>query len=452
MKKSFTLTLLLAFITQLSAFTQSMSFRKITADNGLTCNTVFTIAQDPKGFVWFGTREGLDRYDGHTVKNYEINNPLPGIPLSRINCLFTFRDTFYAGTSNGLYQYDPVKDSVIASTQFNARVNVLAMASTGKDLFIGTGAGLYRIGELRQLLGPGFKSKPVTAIAALSQACLLVACGNSLLIMKENGRVLQQLSLLPEARHERETIYFSIVKQGRYYWIGSNDGLLRFDQQNQVLTRVPFTDKENTESNVVRAVRSGPKGQLVLGTENGLYLFEPKTGKSTHYSHSLSNDPQSLNDKAIYAAFTSNDGSIWLGTYFGGINYVPSIVYGFRNLLPGQGSQQLNGKAISQLMEDENKQIWIGTEDGGISIYDPAKQYFEHISTRTKPFYLSVNNVHAIYHDGSGSIWAGTFLGGLHRFNKRTNTTTIYRHRANSKNTLSNDHIYTIYRDSRKIL
>ena len=434
------------------AICQDLNFRKITADNGLSHNTIYTIIQDHRGFMWFGTRDGLNRYDGYAVKNYFIKNVKSDRSVNRITCLINSVDYLYIGTDNGLYLYDYSQDKIVSYPSPNS-FSILSMAKVDSNVYLGTTSGLYvasRNGILRQT---AINNKTVTSISALSNNRLLLSIENQLIIIDYKGKQLKTIAK-PELGVAQASAFRVIYAQHDIdnEWLCTNDGLFQFNKQTEKLSRLKFTSKETQESNTVRSVTKDKSGKLYIGTENGLYLYDFSKRQSVNYQQSFDNDPKKLNDKAIYSAYTATDGSVWLGTYFGGVNYIPSISSGFKTIAPSEKDHQLNGKAISQMMEDKEHHIWIGTEDGGISIYNPNDQTFKNINKNSAPYRLDINNVHAIYDDQQGSIWAGTFLGGLHQFNLKTGKTTIYVNQIGKTGTISNDQVYAIYRDSRNQL
>lgn len=449
MRIRFYTLLFLLFLCAQNSFCQDISFRKITADNGLSHNTVYNIVQDQKGFMWFGTREGLNRFDSYTVKNYYLKNPRPGTSTNRISCLLSLKGSIYMGTDNGLYRYDEALDKIMDQPVLKDHFSILAIASTNSSIYIGTNSGFYQVGANGQARLLACKGRSVTAIGVLPGNRFLLSSGNRLRIINRNGDFLRVITTSPL---KSDFTVFNIRHEKGTDWLCTNYGLYVLDKSARKFSRIKFTADENTESNTVRAITSNGNNKFFIGTENGLYVYDALLHQSVNYTQSFDNSPKKLNDKAIYSAYTAKDGSIWLGTYFGGVNYIPSVSYGFKSVLASEQAGRLNGKAISQMMEDGRHNIWIGTEDGGISIYNPQNQSFTNINKHSSPFHLDINNVHAIYNDGKGSIWVGTFLGGLHRFEQSNNKTSIYTNRPDDTSSLSNDQVYAIYRDSKGTL
>lgn len=446
--KSVGLILYLLLCTTFHIFGQDIRFRKITANQGLSHNTVYAITQDENGFMWFGTREGLNRYDSHHVKNYYIESSKIGGSENKISSLYSYKSLLYIGTDNGLYIYDSRTDRIHKSPAFPYQLNILFLYGENDALYIGTTGGLYKLGhQASELLGGNHNT--AKAMCALPANRFLLAIGNSLQIIDKQGHVQKTFDAASLAELAKANAIFSIYNDGKeHIWIASDRGLFQYNLKNQRFSKLKFSASETPENNTVRSVSGNKKDLLYIGTEEGLYIYNIKTGQAENYQQSFNNDPKKLNDKAIYSTCIAKDGSIWLGTYFGGVNYIPSNTYGFRSIMPNDKEDGLAGKAISQMMEDSQHNIWIGTEDGGITIYDPVNETYRAINKQSSPFYLTTNNVHAIHDDGYGNIWVGTFLGGLHQFDTRRNTTTVYSKQEGNPNSLSNNLVYAIYRDS----
>jgi len=423
-------------------------FRKITSNNGLSHNTVYAITQDEKGFMWFGTREGLNRYDSYNVRNYYIKSSKIGGSANKISSLCSYKSLIYVGTDNGLYIYDSKTDQLKKSKIFPYQLNILFLLEQEGYIYIGTSDGVFRLSSDKSELISDKKSY-VKAMCVISQNRFLLAIGNSLKIIDGKGKVQKIFETASLSELANASDIFNIYKDDKGdIWFATNKGLFNYSSKHQRFSKLKFSASETPENNTVRSV-SGNKDILYIGTEEGLYIYNTKTGHSENHQQSFNNDPKKLNDNAIYSTYLAKDGSIWIGTYFGGVNYIPSNSYGFRSIRANDRAQGLSGKAISQMMEDGKKRIWIGTEDGGITIYNPANETYQSINKQSSPFYLTTNNVHSIHNDGYGNIWVGTFLGGLHQFNTKKNTTTVYSTQKGNPESLSNNGVYAIYRDSK---
>ncbi|RZF58328.1 hybrid sensor histidine kinase/response regulator transcription factor [Sphingobacterium corticibacterium] len=449
MNKSAIFTCLLSSFCML-LFGQGLNFRKLTSAEGLSHNTVFAIAQDDTGFMWFGTREGLNQFDGNQIKSYYISMSKLGKSTNHINALQFYRSQLYVGTKEGLYVYDQTQDSFTV-LELPGMPNITFLLEDNGVIYAGTNIGLFRISEQVSRISGAVH---VRAMCVLPDNRFLLALDNKLIIIDHNGQIERSFGkdvFAPISADDFIVYQIHRDPKGRI-WLGTSYGIYRYDDHHQRLTKLNFAIHESMENRTVRSITSDQKDQLFIGTEDGLYVHHVFTGLTYNYQQSFHREPNKLNDQAIYSTFISKDGVVWLGTYFGGINYTTIEEGGFKKILPSDLQNGLSGKAVSQLMEDSLHRVWIATEDGGISIYDPTTESFEYINKESKPFFLNSNNVHTIHNDGAGNIWVGTFLGGLHRFNIKNKTTTIYKKSPSDPHSLSNNQVYTVYRDSRGIL
>lgn len=448
--KSRYLFLLILFCWISGTTAQDLAFRKLTSNQGLSHNTVYAISQDEKGQMWFATREGLNRYDSYQIKHYYIKDTLANASPDKINTLLCDQGKIYLATEDGLFIYHQKTDHIARSTALTERLNILCLYKDSSAIYAGTSTGLYRIeNQKSRLIRP--KKTSVRAMGKFSKNHYLISTRDQLQVIDGTGTVRRAFNSRSFPQLSRASFeIFNIYNDGKGRpWICTNQGLFYFDQREQQFIRLNFAKNDTREAGTVRSITSSGKDLLYIGTEQGMYVYNRRTGHSENYGQSFENDPKKLNDKAVYSAFMAKDGSVWLGTYFGGVNYIPAGSYAFKRITAQDNGRGLSGKAVSQMMEDSLRNIWIGTEDGGITIYNPAKGSYSYINKTSRPFYLNVNNVHAIHNDGYGHIWVGTFLGGLHKFDLKNQTTTIYTNNAGDKSSLSSDNVYAVYRDSR---
>jgi ligand-binding sensor domain-containing protein/signal transduction histidine kinase/DNA-binding response OmpR family regulator len=432
-----------------NTFGQDIRFRKITSNQGLSHNTVYAITQDKNGFMWFATREGLNRYDSYSLKNYYVKDSKPGGSANKISSLSCIGELIYVGTDNGLYTYNSKTDQLQEVQDFPQKHTVLFLHQQDETVYVGTTTGLYKISKNKiKLISETHIS--ARAMCTISPGKFLFATGNAIKIINGDGEVLKTFEPSSLSKLAEATSIFSMYKDPYgEVWLATNLGLFNYHIAIQSFSRLNFSTTTTPENNTVRSVSGDKKDLLYIGTEEGLYIYNLKTGHSENIQQSFTNDPKKLNDKAVYSTYVAKDGSIWLGTYFGGVNYIPSNTYGFKSIMANDKEKGLMGKAVSQMMEDSQHNIWIGTEDGGITIYNSINDTYTAINKKSSPFYLTTNNVHAIHNDGYGNIWVGTFLGGLHQFDTKRKTTTVYSKEKENPNSLSNDQVYAIYRDSR---
>src|SRR5690606_19520781 len=174
----------------------------------------------------------------------------------------------------------------------------------------------------------------------------------------------------------------------------------------------------------------------MIGSDDGLYLFntENKTARRIdipQFKHSLS-------DKNIYSISQDKEGGLWIGTYFGGINYLNTSLLSIETYYP-DALDGLSGKAVSQFCEDKSGNLWIATEDGGLNYFDVKTKEI------TQPVKTSYHNTHALLLDGD-DLWIGTFSRGIDVYNTKTKKLVNYRYSAKNTNTIDDDCIFSLYK------
>lgn len=450
-RKMFFFISLLLSLFRTGAQNQPMEFEEINSLQGLSHSTIYDITEDSNGFMWFGTREGLNKYDGYQIIKYYSNDP--GIEKSQnnselldneINCLFASKGGLYVGTQKGLNRYSYEKDNFTSSFSgkgINEPVEVI-FPDLKENIFIGTTQGLYLIDKedrIRKIL----ENIAVRAFCHYKKNLYWVGKNERLLLINNKGEVLKNYSISSSEREIDLRIHSLFQDSERNIWLGTSKGLYRFDEDKDKFIHSLINTNLEQEANVIRAISEDRNNQLWLGTENGLYIYNKKSGKIRHYSHSVNKKPNSLSDKSIHSLHMSSDGRTWIGTYFGGVNHTVPKGRGFKKLRSKDDKNSLKGKAISEIIKVGEK-LWIGTEDGGISIFDKNKNEFSHLNTTNG---LSTNNVHSLLEDDHGNVWIGTFLGGLNKYKKATGKISSYKHEPDKPKSLSNDYVYSILQD-----
>ncbi|MCM8568298.1 ATP-binding protein [Gramella jeungdoensis] len=429
---------------------QKQEFRNINSVQGLSHSTVYSITEDKNGFMWFGTREGLNRYDGYEVETYysqKSDTADSGLLDNQINYLLSSSQGLLIGTRNGLNRYEPELDkftSEFSGTQISESVRVLFETGNNR-IFIGTSNGLYILNNDHQI-EKLVNNVTVRALCNYKTNVHWMGLNTQVWMINDSGEVIKKYTLTPEITDSGTSFNINILFKDKEnnIWLGTSKGLYLFNENKDSFEFHEIDKNHEIEANVIRTISEGNDGRLWVGTESGIFLYDLKTGTSEHYKHSFEKEPGSLTDKSIYSLYQSDEGITWIGTYFGGVNYTAPQNKGFQKLLPGDSNSSLHGKAVSQIISDNKDNIWIATEDGGISILNRKKNSFSYLNTKNG---LSSNNIHSLYEDNNGYIWIGTFLGGLNRYDKTTGEITHFKHRNNDPTSISNNYVYSIMQD-----
>ncbi|RNC66175.1 hybrid sensor histidine kinase/response regulator transcription factor [Proteiniphilum sp. X52] len=423
-------------------------FRNMAVEDGLSQNMVYSIMQDKTGFMWFGTMDGLNRYDGIQFRIFKKGNgEAYTIGSNKIFSILQNEDEkIWIGTANGIYIYDPLYESF---SRFNVQsdeggeidgiVRDLKSDKEGNVWIIVQDKGVYCYcqGNLKSyLLG----DTHVRELLFDTRDNLWVAThGRGLLkINTESAETAQFLLDEEKIDSPDNSINVILSYNSHYMLVGTvNKGVQKFDLENETFT--PFLEKGNDGKPLfVRCMIKTENQELWIGTETGIYIYDLKSEKYLNLKH-IYNDPYSLSDNAIHSLFQDREGGIWVGTFFGGICYFNYAFSQFEKYYPIVGENSISGKSISEFCEDSSKKIWIGTEDAGLNWFDPLTKSFG------KSF-ISAKNIHSLLYD-KNRLWVGTFSEGLYVSDLLTGEIKSYKNSL-SENSIKDDNIYSIYKDS----
>jgi len=397
------------------AFSKNI-FRHYDMNDGLSQNTVFAIAQDHTGFMWFGTKNGLNRYDGYSFRTYYEGSNSHSLKSDYINALCEGPDNrLWVGTDNGLYIYNPMTDafetlSEKTSDGISIKGNVNIIASSGNYMYIHTqGQGIFRYDTKNHKL----IYKPLGKF--MMATCLTADPNNNLWIGFYGAGLYtanEDLTGMQPIRDNRGVPLFSNTRvsgivsaeQGQIFVSTETSGVNVINVNTREVTHL-MPEAGAKGSNTHAMLRND--NELWAATEDGLYVYEMITHNIRHYQYEPTN-PFSLSDDPTQSLYRDKDGGVWIGTYFGGINYTPRKTPNIDRFFPrADFPNSLHGRRVREIVEDDKGVIWIGTEDGGLNTYNPSTGEIKWIEA-SKAF----TNIHGLCTDG-GRIWVGTFSSGL---------------------------------------
>lgn len=420
---------------------QTLQFNSLDIKDGLSQNSVLSISQDKRGFLWIGTRDGLNRYDSHRFLVYRTDSQdSSSISNNYVTALLTdSKGHLWAGTRKGLNLYDPVKNTFrrIGGGKADLPIGRNVVSQLYEDrkgrVWVATEGALYVIefisGQMKPRLVPISSRRLVfRSVFQDEKGSIWLGTAAGLLKLSEKkGMFKVEVPVVPDPlRNVPVTSFFQ--DQFRNLWIGTaGNGL--FVRESGKGTFQQFVHQKSTvnslANNNVRRLMADGKGQLLIGTQEGLSALDLTGRRFTNYVHSPW-DKHSLSQNSIHSLFKDNAGNIWIGTFFGGLNSfyaynTPFEIYSTRSL-----KNPLNNNVISSIIETRNE-LWIGTEGGGINCLSKTSGKrslltFEEGNTSS----LGSNLVKVIYKDKQGDLWVGTHGGGLNLFHPDSKSFTRY--------------------------
>lgn len=392
---------------------QNVQVQYLGIEQGLSNNSITCINQDSKGFMWFGTFDGLNRYDGYSFKVFRnrLGDSATLIDNRVTSVCEDGHNNIWVGTKKGLSIYCNVKDyfstlyyqpnGSAEKQPVHCSVNDIRRCAGG-SMLVGTGG----IGLLK-FDGSGL-AKQVPCRAA----------GKLLWNYK-----VQALDL--DSFHQAWAIIHDV-------------GLCRLNNQRGELEPAGNCTIKGT------CMVAGKNGMMWMGTELGLAAFDTKTDTLRTYSEQQG----ILSDRKIAGLCLDKQGLLWIATDGGGVNILNTVTGQISYMQPENGKKSINSNAVYAVYEDREGRKWIGTLRGGINLIDQKKNRFSTISHDPFTANSLVNDfILSFCEDAQQNIWIGTDGGGISCWNRQRNVYTNYRHQSGQPGTLSSNFATSIVCD-----
>ena len=439
----------------------SLRFEHLSSEQGLSQNVVYSILQDKKGFMWFGTQNGLNRFDGYRYKIYKYNPKKEGLtlPVNTVTVIYEDRaGNLWIGTDGGgLCLFNREEENFIPCPYKNAGdpnpgpdINLITAIHEDRKgtLWVGTlGGGILCFNPQTQTWSRYFhKPGDESSLCENKIRCFREDNDGSMWIGTEGGgldRFDPGTGKFAHYNHRRvapdsksNDIVYSVFEDSRgNMWVGTQGGVEIFDREkktfNHYLSR--YENLKGLSHGSVKAILEDRRQNLWIGTEDGLTLITyPPDGNAsvTRYVNEFAN-PYSLSYNNIYSIFEDESGSIWIGTYGGGVNRVDPQKQRFAHFFENpNNSNSLSSNDVSSIFEDSGGILWIGTSDGGLNRFDSTNRRFSVYKTEeNNPESISSNDVTALHEDQRGLLWIGTWGGGISVFDRAKESFSRYTYK-----------------------
>lgn len=429
-------------------------FRNISVDEGLSQSTVFSIAQDTLGFMWLGTQDGLNRYDGRTFILYSPVNGNPNsLQSNYIRSVFLDKQgTLWVGGNKGISKYDYTANHFINFT-LPRKSGEWYISSIAEDadgvLWAGSKSGQVFYLEKN---ATAFKRLNIDELSLNIQSIrVLLSADGILYIGTDTGLYTlhtgtKEISFVPGTSF----VINDLMLDKNGLWIATEgDGLFQYHLKNKSIKQYihKTADKNSLADNDVRSVTKDREGNVWLGTFRGLSILDTDGQAFRNYYHSPT-VPYTIGQNSVRCIYKDKLGGMWLGTYYGGISYYHPNDIKFSLLSLNSGALSLNDPVVNVISQDEKGNFWIGTNDKGLNFWDRRSgrmSYYSH--DELNPRSLSSNNIKAIVFDGAGNLLIGTHNVGLNHFNPQTGKNVIYRHDPEDPESITGDMVYTLVKD-----
>ncbi|MET4082135.1 ligand-binding sensor domain-containing protein/signal transduction histidine kinase/DNA-binding response OmpR family regulator [Pedobacter sp. UYP30] len=418
MKTNQTIFLFLFLLCPILGFAQPYYFKHYTAENGLSYNTVFSVLQDSKGFMWFATRDGLNRFDGYSFKVYRHKEgDKTSIGSDFIHTILEDNHAqMWVGTTKGLFIYHPDKE-IFTRFKYTAEKDVPLIKTDTQDniwLIANNELCSYNVHTQTFRQYKNFNNSYATGITitALGQIWVSFNDGTLQKYLPRQEKFGPSYNLFS---HSKPAVshYIQTIEKGsnNTIFVGTtNQGVKIFDCNTLTYRDVSITNPDQTNIFVRKFVEINPD-ECWIATESGIYIYNKRTGQHQQLKKRIDN-PYSLSDNAVYDVYRDREGGIWAATYFGGLNYYSKTFSNFRKYFPTTSNNSLKGNIVREICKDKNNNLWIGTEDGGLNFYDTETKQFKNFTPDGSAGSIAYSNIHALFAD-KNKLWIGTFEHGL---------------------------------------
>jgi signal transduction histidine kinase/ligand-binding sensor domain-containing protein len=506
---SFLLGILL-LTPSLSGQDEYVRFKRITINEGLSLSSVYNIYQDSKGFMWFGTEDGLNKYDGQTITVYGATTDQHNVLANKwVEQVYEDKSgMIWIGSRGGLTKYNPRRgiftpiqyDPNDSSSLSNDTISALT-ADLRNELWVGTFQGLNRVdrftNEVERIVPEDSSLMGLTSritgfvqdesgslwIATLqglfsydrksglffneatgnflgeNTPVYYMAAGNECIWLAIEGGMLRlDLSLLREHQFvpfesEDPAVGISRIQPddlGRI-WIQTRDGLYCYQGPEQGTVKV-LNAGGTTHSlalNPIEPLMKDMEGFIWYGTfGDGVYKIDPQNFSYKHFYHNPA-DPLSLSENSVNCIFQDRSGTTWIGTFGAGISILNPRANRFTLFKNNPfNPNSLASSFVWTIFETTDSTLWFGTNAHGISCYNQHRGTFRHFDHNPfDPGSLAHSSVRKVFQDSKGRVWIGTDGGGLDLYKPEDQSFIHFRHDPLNARSISHNSVRTIYED-----
>lgn len=403
-------------------------FKIITVDNGLSVNNVKVVYQDSYGYMWFGTRNRLNRYDGISVKVYNCFDQITKQGDNSISAILEDKDQqLWIGTDKGVFTFDPLTEvfsSFNRATAENIKITgwvaKILQDRSGNIWIVVPTQGVFAYNTTTQKVKHYPIVKDINPNTNATQSLImddsdkiwLGTIGDGIHYYDSKSDTFVKFN--GEGAHALEgKNLIALSEDGDHLTIGLHEGgIFYLDKNKGTVSKLnsPLLEKEK-----IRYIKTLDDGETWIGTQRGVYILDKNQKVVNHITENFL-DPKSLSDNIIENIHQDREGGIWIATNSGGVNYIHKKSSFFTKYYPTGSPSSIHSKRHRQLIEDKNGTIWITSEDNGIWSFNPKKEIFTQVQKQSQSRALSLlNNGH--------EIWAGYYKEPLKKFDSNTFST-----------------------------
>lgn len=455
MKRLFTILIILIICKSACA----SLFRKYQVEDGLSHNSVWTVMQDKRGFMWFGTVDGLNKFDGINFKVYKKQQEDSlSIGNNFIHCLKEdSHGHFLVGTKQGLYLFDQdyetfshVNLSGKTREEDDTSINYI-MEDPDGNIWLGCyGQGIFVLDKnlkvIKHYINDG-DSNDITSnyiwciVQDYSGVIWIGTDGGGLVRLDSKEEKFTSIMNNKEYGLTDSTVYSLYCDIDNTIWVGTSvSGLYRCNFRSGKVSKIIYTDRKILN---IKSITEYSNNELVMGCDCGLIKVDRINEKISFINEDSTFD--NITDKSIFSIAHDAEGGLWIGTYFGGVNYYSPFADKF-SYYPGF-EKNLTNSIISYFAEEASDKIWVGTKDKGLLLFNPSTMSFKNVYP-----YVDYHDIQSIMIDNE-KLWVSIYEKGIsvidvvnHRF------VTSFANNERNNNLLTSNIINVIFKTSKGLV
>jgi signal transduction histidine kinase/ligand-binding sensor domain-containing protein/CheY-like chemotaxis protein/HPt (histidine-containing phosphotransfer) domain-containing protein len=393
-----------------------LRFERIGVDDGLINSNVSAIIQDKRGFIWFGTIAGLNRYDGYEFREYRYEPFDTGsLPHSQIQTMYMDSEGYiWIGTYGGLSRLDPATETF---------TNFLSDPDE-----------------------PDTLSDPlVMSVLVDSSDRLWVGTNDGISMSQNGGAAFTRFASDPEEPRSLadKTIRALLEDRLGRIWVGHYDGVSWYDEERGDFTNIRRSDSEGgLPGTFVLSMAEDSRGRVFVGMWEGfISRWDEPEQRFTSWR---------IPTEGVYQLMFDSDDTLWIATWTGGLFAMDPDSGEYRRYEQEAGNDSsLSNNLVYSLMEDAGGILWVGTRGGGINKYDPKKNSFEVYQAEEGSNSISPGDYNVLLEDSRGNLWLGTYTNGLDLIDRESGTVTHHRFDPGDPRSINDDYVRHVYEDLR---
>ena len=458
---------------------KNVKFENLDTDIGLSSSSCIDIFQDKEGYLWFGTIDGLNKFNGYDFKIYRpILNDSTSISSIRINAITEDNQgNLWIGTNNGLNflnkstdkfsRINIFKQNRLASNS-NEVINTLFFDKSNNSLWVATNNGAVKIKipkdhfEVKNLNIISYLNNPAdnTSLENNIVGNFVKDKNNAIWICTEGDflnkydeksdrfeRILIQKNRAYELNHIPKIAF--IDKDGDF-WIGNDvSNLVLWERKKDSFSHISVYGSKSA----VRDIYQDPQGLIWISTDGqGLLIYDKKERQLKQHFVNNPYDPFSLPNNQPSKIFQDSNGIFWIGSYDKGVSKLDPSKFSFGHFFYRPNNPTgLSGKVIQSVLQDSKKRIWLSAYTGGLNLFDEKNNSFKHFAhSPSNKNTISSNKILYTFEDSGGQIWVCTLDGGVSKFNPDTYQVKRFQHSENDPHSIAQNSVWTGVEDSKK--